>query len=898
MTSEQWQRVKELFEAALERPQPDRAEFVTAACADDDEINAEVLSLLEAHERDPVFMNEPVGNLLLDEKPFLHAGQRLGNYEIISSLGKGGMGQVYLALDTRLGRKVALKLLPFSYANDADHVHRLEQEARAASALNHPNIVTIHEIGEADSVHFMATEFVDGDTLRQCITDRELSVRELVDIAVQVASALRAAHDAHIIHRDVKPENIMLRRDGVVKVLDFGLAKLTSQGLEKAESELTGQSIVHTEAGTIMGTAAYMSPEQACGEFVDGRTDVWSFGVVLYEMITGHAPFAGETYRAVVDSILRNDPQPLDDEAKVPVELRQIISKALTKNPSARYQSVAAMANDLKSFKEELEVRARLQREIDGTHKRVRAIASRRGLETSRGSQAKTAASSQPGLRVKDFVGLIQQHKIFAGATLILLVGALSWAYVANTADKPNMAAASKRSIAVLPLKSLDPTNRDRIYEVGIADALIQRLSGINGLVVRQLSATRHYADNSPDPVSAGREQQVDYVLASTYRLDGGKIHIDAQLVSVGTGQVEANYSIAEDTSDFFALQDKIAKEIGNKLGTQSVAVSEHRTPKRGTNNQDAYRLYIHGMYLANSRNAEAGTKAITALEQAVALDPNYAQAWAGLGYARRTLSLWRSDLSTYDTYQKSMEAINRALALDESLSEAHSALCENKYLYDWDFAAAEPECKRAIELDPGSAQAHEIYSRYLMGRGRHAEGIAEIETAIDLEPASRFYHRNYGRALFYARRYKEAEDQFKRVIAMDRNFISTYGWVAWSLALQGKEAEAFEWVTRLLSVRNVDKTKVEVFEKAFRKEGWRGVVREWIKETDEILGDFDRALYHAQLGNKNEAFTHLEKVLKRRAVWATYLRADPRLDPLRDDPHFSDLVKRVDGNQ
>ena len=235
MTSQQWEQVKDFFEAALERPQPDRADFVAAACPGDDEISAEVLSLLKAHERDPVFMSEPVGNLLPDEKPILQTGQRLGIYEMTRPLGKGGMGQVYLAsIDTRLGRKVALKLLPSSYTYDADHVHRLEQEARAASALNHPNIVTIHEIGESDSVHFMATEFVDGDTLRQCMSDRELSVSEIVDIAVQVASALRAAHDADINDRDVKPENIMLRRDGVVKVLDFGLAKLTSQGLAKA----------------------------------------------------------------------------------------------------------------------------------------------------------------------------------------------------------------------------------------------------------------------------------------------------------------------------------------------------------------------------------------------------------------------------------------------------------------------------------------------------------------------------------------------------------------------------------------------------------------------------------------------------------------------------------------
>ena len=904
MTSEQWQQVKGLFEAALERPQPERAAFVTAACPADDEIRAEVLSLLTAHERDPGFMNQPVGNLLADEKLVLHSGQRFGNYEISSPLGKGGMGQVYLALDTRLGRKVALKLLPSSHTYDANHVQRLEHEARAASALNHPNIVTIHEIGEADSIHFMATEFVEGETLRQCISTRTLSVREIVNIGVQVATALRAAHDADIVHRDVKPENIMLRRDGVVKVLDFGLAKLiegngdTGIGGREEDDPTAAMSPrlrvspfrrpELSTPGIVMGTVAYMSPEQARGQLVDARTDVWSLGVVLYEMIAGRAPFVGDTQRAMVDSILHQAPQPLEDRADLPVELTQIISKALTKNANARYESAAEMVNDLGGLKEELEVRARLDREINATDEKV-AIASR---NTIRQSPANTAGSRQPVRGVKDFVSLVQRHKIFSGGAFILLLGALSWTYFANDPTKPEVATTSRRSIAVLPLEPLATGNRDQVYEVAIADALIQRLSGINGLVVRQLSATRRYTNNPRDPVSAGKEQQVDYVLASTYRLDGRKIHMEAQLMNIGTGQVEAKYPIEDETSDLFALQDRIAKEIENKLGTKFATGSSRHTAKRGTNNQDAYRLYIQGLYLSN---AEDGLKA---LEKAVALDPNYAQAWAGLSYAQHAVTLWRRNASgTHDTYQKSMVALTKALSLDDNLSEAHSGLCENKYLYERDFAGAERECRRAIELDPTSAQAHEIFSRYLMGRGRHAEAIAEIEAAIDLEPASHLIHLNYGRALFYARRYKDAEDQYKRIISMERRDVSVYRWLAWSLALQGKEPEAFEWFKRLLSLRKVDG---ESFENAFRGEGWRGVVREWVKETDRIdyLGDSDRALYHAQLGDKNKALDLLEKIYQAQALWGTHLHADPRLDPLRDDPRFANLVKRAEGDQ
>jgi serine/threonine protein kinase/Flp pilus assembly protein TadD len=728
VTTQQWQLVKELFEAALERDDEDAAAFLAQACPEDVEVRTEVESLLAAHARDSGFMNQPAGNLLIDRNPVLLTGQHLGNYEVISTLGKGGMGQVYLALDTRLGRKVALKLLPFSNTSDPNHVQRLEQEARTASALNHPNIVTIHEIGEADSIHFMATEYVDGETLRQRMLNTELSVREIAGIAVQIASALRAAHQAGIVHRDIKPENIMLRSDGVVKVLDFGLAKLTASGNSEIES------------GLIMGTTAYMSPEQARGETVDARSDVWSLAVVIYEMIQGRVPFTGETHRQVVNEILQKEPPAMD--SAVPDELKQIVLKALSKDRTMRYDDASTMANDLKSLQEELEVRARLEA---GQNEAV----ARRSLATLPHLPTHTAGHTR-----RNIFRVIQRHKVFTGIAVVLLTGAVSWAYVTGRRNN-----------------------------------------------------------------SAG-----------------------------------------------------------------------------GTTNREAYRLYLHGMYLANNRNLADTQKSIETLQQAVDLDPNYAQAWAGLAYAHRTLSLY-SPISTHETYQRSIEAINKALAIDDRLSEAHSALCENKYLYEWDFAGAERECKRAIELDANSAQAHEIYSRYLMGRGRHDEAIAEIETAIDLEPASRFNHRNYGRALFYTRRYREAEEQFKRVLAMDQNFGGTYSWLTSTLALQGKEAEAYDWFKKLLSYRKVDQQTVQVFEKAFQTSGWHGVWREWIKRIDTVGGTtFDAALYNAQLGNKDEAFKYLEEVYQQRGIWMTYLRVEPRLDPLRDDPRFQDLLRRVEG--
>jgi serine/threonine-protein kinase len=442
----------------------------------------------------------------------------------------------------------------------------------------------------------------------------------------------------------------------------------------------------------------------------------------------------------VFEEIIHHEPPAFDSNTLVPAELKQIVVKALSKDRTRRYDDASTMENELKSLQAELEIRAR--------------------LDTRR--------------NISDYVRVVQHHKVFTGIAVILLVGAIGWAYVNAKRNRTNSGGATAAS----PLKASNSATRD-----------------------------------------AG-----------------------------------------------------------------------------GTTNREAHRLYLHGMYLANNRNLADTQKAIDTLQQAVKLDSNYAQAWAGLGYAHRQISLY-SDISTHDTYKRSIDAINKALAIDDSVSEAHSALCENKYLYEWDFAGAERECKRALELDPRSAQAHEIFSRYLMGRGRLDEAINEIETAIDLEPASRFNNRNYGRALFYARRYKEAEEQFKRVLAMDQSFVYTYSWLTSALALQGKEAEAYDWFKKYLAYGKADNETVRVFDKAFRTSGWRGVWREWIKRFEAVDGTtFDRALYNAQIGNKDEAFKYLEKVYEQREIWMTYLRVEPRLDPIRDDPRFQNLLQRVEG--
>ena len=892
MTPERWEKIQQLFHAALEHEPARRDLFLAAQCGVDQSLRLEVESLIASHAGAASFIEKSASDLaaqfLAEHELRLVNGQIIGSFKIVEAIAAGGMGEVYLADDIRLGRKVALKFLPNQFTADKNRVGRFEQEARAASALNHPNIVTILEIGQADSLHFIATEFVDGQTLRNQMASTRMTVGEVLDVAIQVGSALQAAHEAGIVHRDIKPENIMLRRDGVAKVLDFGLAKHTAEKM----GHLSALSSVTTNPGVVMGTVAYMSPEQARGQEVDARSDIWSLGVVLYEMLAGVAPFSGETPNHVIVSILESEPPaPSSLDPQVPAELERIALKALHKNSRDRYQTAREMVIDLKNLKGELEVEEVLKRRLKP---RAKEAGGESKSTTGEFGTSTVHNLTQQTSRVEYIINKISRPKSLAMFVPVLVVIAISWIYFAVYRNKTALSP-GKKSMIVLPVRSINQADQDDIYQIGIADSLIHRLSSIAGFTVRPLTTSQGYADNTMDPVAVGKEQQVDYVLASNYQLGEGKIRVNLQLINVANGQIEKTYQVERDRSDIFAMQDAIATEVGGNLQAQFATTSSLTTAKRGTNSEEAYRHYLQGRYLANQRTLNDALQAIESLEEAVRIDPNYARAWAGLGYAHRTVSNYTTKVSTQEAYQKSMNALNKALALDQNLSEAHSALCENKYLYEWDFAEAERECKRALELDPESSQAHEIFSRYLMGRGRFDEALTEIRTAIDLEPASKFYQRVYGRGLFYARRYPEAEAQFKRAIAMEQSYPSTYSWLASTLALEGKESEAFEWLMKRLAVQKIDQKTVETFRTAFQKSGWRGALSEWVKLMDEVGGvNFDHTVYNAQMGNKDEAFKYLEKVYERREIWMTYLEVDPRLDSLRGDPRFDELLRRM----
>ena len=605
MTPERWQQINQLFHSALEHERGQRAAFLAAACAGDDEaLRAEVASLVASHEQAESFIerdaSDVAAELLAGGNNRLGAGQQLGHYTITALLGAGGMGEVYLAEDLTLGRRIALKLLPAKFTTDAERVHRFEQEARAASALNHPNIVTIHEIGRADSTHFIATEFIDGETLRASLAGTRLKLDELLDIATQVASALAAAHEAGIVHRDIKPENIMLRRrDQIVKVLDFGLAKLAARPAAAVDAEAPTKALVKTGAGVVMGTVQYMSPEQARGAEVDARTDIWSLGVVLYEMVTCRAPFEGETPSHVIVSLMESEPPPLTRSAQVPAELERIVTKALRKKREERYQAASDLALDLKSLKQELEVEARLKRSYqpDTNGKAATTQSGGQVVETVHETAERIAdvVTARPTSSAEYLVSEIKRHRrgaALAAATVTLLAVATVayFFYLARSGEAID-------SVAVLPFVNASGDPNAEYLAEGVSDSIINSLLRLPNLKVNSLNSVLRYKGQQIDPQAVGREQNVRAVLMGRMTHRGDDMTISAELVDVSDNRRLWGGQYNRKLSDILVVQDEIAREITEGLRLRLTGEEKKQLSKQPTENTEAYLLYSLGKY-------------------------------------------------------------------------------------------------------------------------------------------------------------------------------------------------------------------------------------------------------------------------------------------------------------
>jgi len=875
MTPERWQRIKPLLQSALERDPAERSAFVAAECAGDEALRKEVQSLITSHEQAGNFGEKPALELmaesLKDNRAESIVGQTLGQYHIIEQLGAGGMGEVYLAEDTRLGRKVALKLLSGYPSQEEERVRRFRQEAFATSALNHPNIVTVYEIGEWEERDFIATEFIEGVTLRERLRNRRFPLTEALEISLQIAGALSAAHSAGIVHRDIKPENVMLRPDGLVKVLDFGIAKYP-----EPTSRVAKEALVKTMPGALVGTAAYMSPEQARGFDVDTRTDIWSLGVILYEMAVRRTPFPGPTPSDRIAAILEREPVPFSQAQRgLPPELEQIISRALAKNKEERYSDAAELAADL--------------RKLRGT------LGDERPARFSLPAVVRSAFSTQ-------LIGNVKRHQRRATLAVValLLTGLATGLFYFLSSDKSEqqVARAQVTSIAVLPFKRLSADDSDEYLGLGMADTLITKLSNLRQIIVRPTGAVRKYMAPDQDPLAAGREQRVDTVLEGSIQKSGDKLRVTVRLVSVADGSTLWASQFDQNFTDIFAVQDAISERVTGALALELTGEERKLLTKRHTQNTEAYQFYLKGRYFLNKSTREDIRKASESFEQALKLDPNDAFAYLGLGdcYHQR---IYYTSTPSRELIPKAKAMARRALEIDGSLGEAH-ALLSILNDADWDWNEALREYQLAISLSPGFASAYGRFAFTLAKRGRFDEALAAIRKARDIDPLNLVINADIGAILCYAGRYDEAIEQLHKTLELDPNFSMAHAQLGVAYWGKGMYKESLGPLLRAVELEGEESVRMIQLAMAYGFAGQKEKAQRFLRrlkeraKTEYVDPTWFAGLY-AAIGAKDKALDWIEKAYDERSVAATGLLVDTRFNSLRSEPRYQAVLSRMD---
>ena len=894
MTPERWQQVKELFEAALDVEPAQRASFLRSADTYDEGVRQEVESLLSSNEETPGFMDTPAIANWSAAQPKLSAGQRFNHYEIASLVGEGGMGEVYAAYDTRLGRKVALKLLPSDFTGDPDRVKRFMREARAASQLNHPNILTVHEIGVADSTHFIATEFIDGITLRRRMGEGGMRLDAVLDVAAQTAAALAAAHQAGVIHRDIKPENLMLRADGYVKVLDFGLAKLVEQ-TPAVDAEGRTRVLADTTPGMVMGTASYMSPEQAGGVGdIDERTDVWSLGVVIYEMAAGRVPFGfeGATPIQIISLIIQKEAPPLKEYAPaVPDELNRIVMKALEKKREDRYQSMKEMLVDLRRLSKELEREAERERAYNPELGRglTAAFAAMRSNPAPAEATGHVGAVTAP----HSLVGRLGRVRLAGAVALLAAAAALGLGYYLRGQGT----GAAPDSIAVLPFDNLTRDPDTEYLSDGLTESVINSLTQLQSLRVVARNSVFRYKGRVTDPLAAGRELGVSALLTGRMTQRGDNLSVSVELIDVRDNKQLWGERYERKVTDLLAVQREIARDITERLRLKLSGAEQTRAVRRYTEKPEAYELYLKGRYHWNKRSPEGLRLAVEYFKQATALDPNYALAYAGLADAYAVLPNMDRRVSRQEMIPLAKDAALKAVALDYDLAEAHTSLAVILRKFDFDWVGAERHYKRAIELNPNYPTAHQWYGEMLIAQGRFDEGLAEVRRALELDPLSLITNLSLGLGLRVARRDDEAIAQLQKTLELDPNFADANSFLAAAYAHKGMHEEAIAANAKQMAREGAPPAVIEAAKGAYAREGWQGYLR-FLLKTVESRDNPPRpegvAGLYGQVGEKDKAFEWLERAYVERADGLSLLKVDPWFDPLRDDPRFADLMRRV----
>jgi len=802
----------------------------------------------------------------------LSAGDQLGPYKILASIGAGGMGEVYRAQDAKLGRDVALKVLPAEMAHDPERLARFHREAKALAQLDHPNIVTIHSVEECNGVHFLTMQLVEGRSLDRVIPASGLPLEQIVEIARALGDALAVAHDKGIVHRDLKPGNVMVTNEGHVKVLDFGLAK-DVRAANGGDLTLTSDS--QTQIGVVMGTPAYMSPEQAAGRLLDHRTDIFSLGVVLHEMATGRRPFEGTSSAELVSAILRDTPPSVTDaRPDLPSDLARIIRRCLEKDPSHRVQTARDVSNEFRDL--------------------ARQTSQRLAAATTSTSSSHAVPAADSGIPHADEVSGVKRHAIALTIAAILLVIGFAGVGIYLKGSK----AGQVDSIAVLPLENRSNDPEAEYISDGITESINNSLTRLPSLRVIPHSVASHYRGKSMDMRKVGDELRVQAVLTGSIAQRGDDLTVNVELDDVRNGKQLWGERYNRKLADLLAVQNEIAREVSQLLRSQLSAEDQQKLTKGSTDNPEAYQLYLKGKYYTNKLSKAGFSKGIEYFNQAIALDHQYGLAYSGLAYNYINQDDWF--MPPNEAGPKTREAAQKALAIDESDGGAHLSMAIVTHWYDWNWAAAESEFKRAIELNPNNWEAHTYYSWFLAPMGRNDQCIAEAKRAQQADPLSGFANFNVGGALVFARQWDPAIEQLHRAIEVDPTFWFSHCFLGRAYEQKGKLPEAIAEFQRALELEEDNAEIWSGLGHAYALSGKRAEAQKVLEHLKGVsahswVAPYNIAVIYAGLGEKEQAFAFLDQAYKDRSYYLpTYLATDARIDSLRSDPRFVELRKRV----